>query len=65
MEILEIIFYSIACWPFVLGLIVGGSLGAILSILTTGELNTALSATLACVFALVFTFLFSSEKKEK
>ena len=65
MELIEIVLYAIASWPFVLGLIVGGAIGIVLSLLTTGEINTVMSASLACVFGLLFTFFFSGEKKEK
>ncbi len=44
MELLEIIFYSIAAWPFVLGLVVGAGLGAGISWFATGAIHTELAA---------------------
>ena len=64
MEILEIIFLSLTCWPFVIGFITGGGIGAILSILTTGEVNIELSASLSIIFAIVSTFVFGDFKKK-
>jgi len=63
MELLEII-YIFACWPFFLGLAFGGGLGVILSMLTTGEVSMELSAVLACIFSLLFTFLFGAKKSK-
>lgn len=61
MEILEIIFASMINWPFLLGLIIGGALGIALSLVTSGTINVELSASLACIIALLFTIIASSK----